>query len=324
VKTGRPIPNPAANYTGEPRLVFPSAHGGHNWQGMAFDPRRKLVYIPARDSGFIYSVSGPTWYEHARDFPKPAERDRTQKAHGALLAWDPIRGKPAWQVVLDTLNNSGVLATAGGLVVHGTQDGYLRFYSADDGRMLHQVFTGTGIVAPPITYEVNGVQYFAFQAGWSGYNSDPAPIDAPPPYLNDARLVVLKLGGTAVPVAARAQRPPFLAVDAQQDAKVVMQGAGLYLTYCALCHGHIGEDTLVPDLRRMSQGTYGSFDAIVRGGLLKGNGMASFADVLQPADVAAIRAFIVDWAQRSRRNEPSARQLPRVSGGSDAPRQPGH
>lgn len=323
LKTGRPIPNPAANYTGEPRLVHPSAHGGHNWQGMAFDPRRKLVYIPARDSGFIYSVNVPTWYENARGFPKASER--APKAHGALLAWDPIRGKPAWQVVLDTLNNSGVLATGGGLVVQGTQDGYLRFYSADDGRLLHQVFTGTGIVAPPITYEVNGVQYLAFQAGWSGYNSEAAPLDAPPPYLNDARLIVLKLGsGTPVPVAARSPRSPFLAVDTKQDAKVVLQGAGLYLTYCAICHGHIGEETLVPDLRRMSQATDESFDAIVRGGLLKANGMASFADVLQPHDAAAIRAFIVDWAQRSRRNEPSARQLPLVPGGSDAPRQPGH
>jgi mono/diheme cytochrome c family protein len=291
---------------------------------MAFDPGRKLVYIPARDSGFIYSVNVPTWYEHARNFTKPAGRGSAQKAHGSLLAWDPVRGKPAWQVVLDTLTNSGVLATAGGLVVHGAQDGYLRFYSADDGRLLHRIFTGTGIVAPPISYEVNGVQYFAFQTGWSGYDAEPAPPDAPPPYLNDARLIVLKLDGAQVPVAARASRAPFLAIETSQDAKQVLQGAGLYLTYCAICHGHVGEETLVPDLRRMSQASYESFDAIVRGGLLKANGMASFADVLQPTDAAAIRAYIVDWAQRARRNDPSAWQMPLVPGGSEAPRPPGH
>jgi hypothetical protein len=74
----------------------------------------------------------------------------------------------------------------------------------------------------------------------------------------------------------------------------------------------------------MSQASYESFDAIVRGGLLKANGIASFADVLQPTDAAAIRAYIVDWAQRARRNDPSAWQMPLVPSGSEAPRPPGH
>jgi len=38
--------------------------------------------------------------------------------------------------------------------------------------------------------------------------------------------------------------------------------------------------------------------------------MASFGDVLRTEDTAAVRAFLVDWAQRSRRHDPSARQMP--------------
>jgi quinohemoprotein ethanol dehydrogenase len=323
-KTGRPIVNPSANYMEEPRHVLPSANGGHNWPGMAFDPQRGLAFIPARDSGFIYSFSVPAWYEHANNLAHPPPDEVVKQEHGALIAWDPVRRKPAWQVLQKTLTNGGVLATGGGLVAQGTQDGHLRFYSAGDGRLLHQVFTGTGIVAPPVTYAVGGVQYVAFQTGWNGFNTNPVATDAPERYVNDARLIVLKLDGTAVPVAARAAQSPFLSVDSPMDPKLVLKGAGLYLTYCAICHGHFGEQVLVPDLRRMSQGSYDNFDRIVLGGLLKDAGMAAFGDVLHGADTAAIRAFIADWAQRSRRNDPSASKMPITLSGDDTPHLPGH
>jgi quinohemoprotein ethanol dehydrogenase len=309
-KTGRPIVDPAAMYLKEPSHVLPSANGGHGWPGMAFDPHRQLAFIPARESGFIFSRDAPTWFEHTNNQTRLNRDTVTKKEYGELVAWDPVRGRRAWQVQLKTLLNSGVLATAGGLVVQGTQDGYLRFYSAEDGRLLHQVFTGTGIVAPPVSYEVGGVQYFALQTGWSGVNAEPTAPDAPAPYINDSRLIVLELDGGAVPVAARALPAPFLAIDAPQDPKLVLKGASVYLTHCASCHGHVGEQTLVPDLRRMSRATYDIFDRIVLGGLLKDAGMAGFADALQPSDTMAIRAFLADWAQRSQRNDPSARRLP--------------
>jgi len=323
-KTGRPIIESAANYTQQTRLIFPSANGGHNWPGMAFDPTRGLVYIPARDSGFIYSLTVPTWYDKGYDLTKLSRDEDIRKPHATLIAWDPVRRKPVWQFLLAAISNGGVLATAGGLVVQGTQDGYLRFYSSADGRLLHQVFTGTGIVAPPVSYERDGVQYFAFQTGWSGFNSEPVAADAPPPYLNDGRLIVLRLGGAKVPVAPRAQRSPFLAIDLPQEPKLVAKGASAYLTHCAICHGHLGEQTLVPDLRRMSSTTYDNFNAIVLGGVLKSAGMASFSDILQASDAEAIRAFIVDWAQRARRDDPSASKMPVIPAGTETPRLPGH
>ena len=47
------------------------------------------------------------------------------------------------------------------------------------------------------------------------------------------------------------------------------------------------------------------------GGLLKEGGTASIADARKPSDAAEIRAFIVDGAQRSRRENPSALRIPR-------------
>ncbi len=53
-KTGRPIPNPGAEYVASPKLIFPSLAGGHSWQPMSFDPKNGLVYIPALEAPMVY------------------------------------------------------------------------------------------------------------------------------------------------------------------------------------------------------------------------------------------------------------------------------
>jgi quinohemoprotein ethanol dehydrogenase len=310
LRTGRPIPNPEANYAHGSKLVFPSGNGAHNWQGMAFDPTRRLVYIPARDSGMIYSTTVPTWFHQGMDLSQFPNGDWVAGTHGALIAWDPVQQKPAWQVAHKKVFNGGVLATAGGFVAQGTQDGHLFFYASDDGRLLHDVFTGTGIVAPPISYEVDDVQYIAFAAGWTGFDAEPIEPKAPPAYVNDGRLIVLKLGGAKVPLAPRKRLAPFIAQKAHKDPALVARGANLFTSWCGICHGHVGEQTVAPDLRHMSAASYANFDHIVLGGWYKNVGMAAFNDVLNAADVDAIRAFLVDWAQRSARGEPSASRMP--------------
>ncbi len=55
-KTGRPIPNPEANYgkTGKGALVSPFYGGAHNWQPLSFSPQTGLVYIPANQSSYAF------------------------------------------------------------------------------------------------------------------------------------------------------------------------------------------------------------------------------------------------------------------------------
>jgi alcohol dehydrogenase (cytochrome c)/quinohemoprotein ethanol dehydrogenase len=53
-KTGRPIENPEARFdkTGKPFVSMPGAGGAHSWQPMAYDPRQKLMFIPANIAAF--------------------------------------------------------------------------------------------------------------------------------------------------------------------------------------------------------------------------------------------------------------------------------
>ena len=41
-------------------------------------------------------------------------------------------------------------------------------FDGDNGKLLWKVNVGTGVIAPPITYSVDGIQYISFQVGWGG------------------------------------------------------------------------------------------------------------------------------------------------------------
>ena len=84
------------------------------------------------------------------------------------MAWDPVPQKAAWRVSYPVAEGGGVLATAGNLVFQGRADGVLAAYRATDGKQLWTFDAGTGIMAPPVTYLVDGVQYVSVLAGWGG------------------------------------------------------------------------------------------------------------------------------------------------------------
>ena len=66
----------------------------------------------------------------------------------------------AWHAAYPTVEGGGVLATGGNLVFQGRADGILAAYRATDGKQQWTFDAGTGIIAPPVTYLVNGVQTF--------------------------------------------------------------------------------------------------------------------------------------------------------------------
>lgn len=84
---------------------------------------------------------------------------------GALTAIDPVNGEIAWSFDVAYPHDSGVLATAGGLVFSAFADRQFRAFDAANGEVLwSQVLTAHSDAAP-ITYEVDGVQYIAVLAG---------------------------------------------------------------------------------------------------------------------------------------------------------------
>ncbi len=309
-KTGRPLESPAADYRGEPRLITPGPEGAHNWHPMSFHPDTGLVYLPAhdlqawytRDAAFEYRPGELNLGLDLDALVSFSEREPPAMT-GHLLAWDPVGRKPVWKLEHAGLWNGGVLSTAGGLVFQGTGDGRFAAYDAETGETLWATQSQTGIMAPPITYTLDGAQHVAVAAGYGGgiLYLGRLPNAAIERWHNEGRLLVFKLGGDAAmprnaPRDERIPEPPSLSASAAD----VERGRTLYNRLCLGCHGtSVASSLVVPDLRQMSRERHQSFESIVLGGALAERGMPGFAPLLTPQDLAPLRAYIVSQARRA-------------------------
>jgi quinohemoprotein ethanol dehydrogenase len=312
--TGRPNINTEAHYDLDPVLVYPGPGGAHNWFPMAYSPRTQLAYFPAYQSGMVYARdpnyapkpfrSNSGWGGYTG--PAAEKRNRlmeewTKEEKTWLIAYDPAKQEVRWRFELPRHGNGGVMVTASDLVFEGTTNQDFAAFDARTGQRLWSYPIQSAPVAGSITYELDGEQYIAVNAGWGGGAAGierAAGIELP---RAPARLVVFKLGGTRqLPPLAAAEPipspPPLRASEAE-----VQRGAQLYAETCAVCHGEQAMGG-IKDLRHMSGETHGKFKDIVLGGIYVDKGMASFADLLSDAQVSDIHAYLIaraneDWGE---------------------------
>jgi len=322
LKTGRPVENPEARFgeTGKPFVSMPGPMGAHSWQPMSFSPVTKLVYVPINEAGFVYVPDAsfePTALSFnvgvdfgAGSLPVEAQalEQVKQSTRGHLAAWDPVAQKEVWRVQYEHPWNGGTLATAGGLVFAGTGLGELFAYKADTGEKLWSAQTQAGVLAAPVTYAVNGEQYVAVEVGWGGaYGLAAGPLARESHVAgNTPRVLAFKLNGTAslpapqVAPARELQPPPSTA-----SAAVIAKGKSTFHRFCGTCHGDSAvSGGVLPDLRYSAAlADEATWNQIVREGVLKMNGMVSFAPVLSQSETDAVRAYVIHRA-----NEDAAAQ----------------
>jgi quinohemoprotein ethanol dehydrogenase len=308
LESGRPVETGKGDWSSGTRMVTPAIFGGHNWHPMAFSPSTGLVYIPTIHAVYPFTPDAEYRYDPATLNTGEDWQALTAMAPSVappfcsptrLTAWDPIEQKQAWQVKFDRGISAGVLATAGGLVFQGTTDGRLLAYRDRDGRALWEAPTNVGIMAPPISYAIGGEQYVAVVAGLGGaQGGHNDKLDN----ANPGHVFAFKLGAGAtapeVPVHTRTVQVPDVALD----PAAVERGRNLYGVHCIRCHGlNAAASGLYPDLRLSTPGVHESWNEIVLGGALAGNGMAAFDDVLSPGDVRDIHSWVIDQAIASTR-----------------------
>ena len=311
MKTGRPRVRPEARYRDKPFNLHPGVQGAHGWHANAYSPDTGLIYVPTQvawfpmirdrnykpsDVGFNLAIDFGAQFTFYRDNPTAPSGFRSY-----LKAMDPATGKEVWRSELNQNGpTGGALATAGGLVFQGDGNGEFRAFDAKTGEKLWSYDVQTGVIAPPISFEIDGTQYVAVSVGGNNQLDYYAP--------NYSRMLVFALGGTVqlppkTPFTPRPLDPP----PATAAPEVVDAGRDRYSRFCAGCHGQEGQTrgASFPNLTRTpllhsQQG----FDEVVLKGALSANGMASFADVLGPEDTQAIRAFLIHRANELK-NAPS-------------------
>lgn len=320
METGRPQETGLADFSTQARLVMPGPVGAHQWQPMSYNPVTGLVYIPAQEIAAVYAPT-PDHFEY---LPKQLNWGVTQSLvqpdgtlptgvlpEGVTLdqplprpkmfvrAWDPLAKRVAWEVeqIGDTLSSffvrrpAGLMSTASGLVFQGHIDGHFRVFDGRTGAQLRDIDVGTSILAAPMTYRVDGVQYVSVMAG---VGAQPGYADYR--YGNKGRIVTFKLGGGDVP--QRTLIPPGnpatdeVVLPPAGTPEQVAAGRALYERHCALCHS----SGRAPDLSRLSTTTHEEFPDILLKGTRQIMGMPNFAGVLTEADVQALHALAIDAA----------------------------
>ena len=299
---GRPIEHPDARSKDKPWETIPSPYGAHNWHPMSFNPRTGLVYIPAQGV--------PLVIEHDKEFQMEthlAGRPHSNlgwnlgfmisslppqaKPFGHLLAWDPVAQKEVWRQEYLSPWNGGTLTTAGNLVFQGTADGRFVAYDARSGATLWQTPVGSGVVAAPMTYEIDGKQYVSVAVGWGGvYGISQRATDRVGP----GRVYTFEIDGQAAKPEFVVNQHTDLVKGIEYSPDDVAAGAGLYVSNCVFCHGLPGINSggNVKNLGYSSADTLRELPKLLSTDALVHAGMPSFKGRLSEAEASKILAFI--------------------------------
>jgi quinohemoprotein ethanol dehydrogenase len=160
--------------------VEPGVIGGSDWGPTSFNPSLGLAFIggnvaPMRFTAAPQVVPTPGvsstggWWSFTTD--------DLAESTGTLTAMDVATGKIRWQVQTEEIAYPGSCATAGNLVFTGELDdnpanplvplSYFSAYDAQTGERLFRfrIPNDVPIVAPCVTYAIDGDQYVAVSAG---------------------------------------------------------------------------------------------------------------------------------------------------------------
>ena len=310
MKTGRPVEAPNARYLKSNEQIYPMAYGGHNWQAMAFNPITKLVYIPAREISMIYGNEQNFVYDKdywslgiGKNPANPTNMDsKGPKSHGKLIAWDPVQNKEVWSKKEKSIWNSGVLTTSD-LVFQGNAEGDFNALDAKTGQVIWTKNLGTGIVAPPITYLVDGVQYVTIAVGWGGVVS---LKNKNTEQINPGTIYTFAIGkNAAMPVFEKEAKKEYVTLAVDILDTQIAKGEDLFDKYCSACHTLAPNNPggTIPNLTYSHPDIMGAFHQIVRDGIFLPKGMPKFKGRLSDEDISNIKGYILSSAKKNRESK---------------------
>ena len=280
-------------------VIVPGPQGGTNWQPSSYSPETGLFYVCGMRSVSGYSRSGeqlpPGKQGRVAELGSVFTTTGFGAQRGVFTAIRAATGRIAWQKHWPESCYSGSVATAGGLVFVGRNDGRLQAYDAEDGRLLWSFQTGAGANTTPTVFEHQGTQYIAFAAGGNALAATP----------HGDELWLFSLDGQLGPAEAPGQgagtghageaggepdsgsgatggAPPGKAGEAAAGAEV-------FAANCSGCHGLEGTGgNGGPTLAGMDDAA--RVRRQVRQG---GGGMPAFGGSLRGQQIADVTAYVV-------------------------------
>jgi quinohemoprotein ethanol dehydrogenase len=288
----------------DPTIMAPGIWGGASWPPSAYDPVQQKLYVCASsvingytsgsESKFVTPTDGVAFLGGATTFTRTA---RT----GIIAALDVTTNTIAWRYQWPEQCYSGALATGGGLLFVGRNDGRLTALDSANGKTLWEFQTGAGMHAPASTFEhtVNGVtkQYvLAFSAGSALLGS--ARGDSVWLFALDGTLPPVQAGTpvsreTAAPAPAGAATPAVAAATAavaRVAAANVAAGKRLYEQACVFCHGADGKGDHGGAPLVAARDLEAAMQTVTAGR----NSMPAFRSSFTPEQIRDVSAYVVE------------------------------
>jgi len=166
-KNGRPILKPNIEPTYEGTRVCPNTSGATNWPAASFDPQTGQFLVFASEACAIF-IKRDDPFELGKSFyGGTTRRSPGDSGEKFLRAIDIQTGKIAWEIpnIGGSIEASGLISTAGGIVFYGDGSGTLVAADARNGNLLWHFNTSENIRGGPMTYTIDGKQRFAIVAG---------------------------------------------------------------------------------------------------------------------------------------------------------------
>jgi quinohemoprotein ethanol dehydrogenase len=282
---------------------------GHNWWHMSYSPLTGFVYVPG--------------YDERSHVLAPGEMPLA----GKLFAWNPATQSLGWSIEEPLAVNGGVLSTAGNLLFQGQGTGEFAAYTADTGKKVWSIKTGSAIQATPTAFSLDGVQYIVVPVGYGSLSRNfdqGSNLGTPESKRGPSRLLAFKLGATTPFRVPRVYVPPVPRPPAQTaSADAIKAGAELYNKhFCFDCHSPNADgsgawtvDGAIPDLRYMPSAVHGQWNNIVLRGSHRNRGMPGFGTpagfpivkrTMTQKEADDIHAYVIDQSWKAY-NEQQAR-----------------
>jgi len=262
----------AFNYYSDDHFVAGTTEQALNWQPSSYNSDLGYAYYCANDgirSVKVQDVKAkqtsdtevwPQLYQNGVGGAEPKT--------GYFSAIDVRTNKLVWQDKFQANACTGGSATTAGNLVFGSDSGGNFF--ADDAKTGKQLwkFTlpGLSIVAPPIVYSVNGVEYVGVMA-------------------------TQNLQGVFLSWGLEDKVPTKVDLSPQEQAGGTTDGKQLFASNCATCHtlGEAGASgTAGPNLDTVRPSVAAVTTQVSTGG----RGMPSFGGVLSKAQIAALAKYV--------------------------------
>jgi mono/diheme cytochrome c family protein len=244
------------------------------WNGPALDKINGNLITGAVDICFIVTLGDTVYTAGELNFGCTVVPDG--EATGWITAIDSLTGDVKWRLHTNFPVVAGITPTAGGITFAGDLGGNFFALDSATGDILYQVNAGGALAGGVITYELDGIQYVATNAGNISRNAF-GDVGLP-------SVVIWKLSPLGIPTTINATT---------MGARDMNNGRRLYSQVCSSCHGTDGN--FVPEHHLGDLASRMSFEEAVSSIKIPTAPMpALYPDLISEQDVQDVTRFVFD------------------------------